>query len=167
MSTEHRLLAALARRLEGDLRDAPDLAFGVVHRVEALALAAGQRVDAARLAEVDVAGQLAHDQDVEPGDHFGLERGGLGELGIHLRRAQVGEQAELLAQAENRLLRALFSRGSASYFRSADRTEQDGVGRLRQAQRRLGQRMAGRIDAAPPTGASLQFERQAERGAAP
>jgi hypothetical protein len=44
------------------VRDAADLAFGVAHRVEALALAGVGRPDAARLPEVDVAGQLAQDQ---------------------------------------------------------------------------------------------------------
>ena len=62
-------LAALARRLEGDVRDALDLGPRVAHRVERL-LGAREvrrraRAAAARLAEVDVAGELADDQDVE------------------------------------------------------------------------------------------------------
>src|SRR5213075_2881536 len=69
----------LARRLEGDARDAPDFALAVAHRVEAFTLAA----DVAHplgLAEIDVAGQLAHDEDIEPRHHLGLERGSRSEL---------------------------------------------------------------------------------------
>ena len=62
-------LAALARRLEGDVGDALDLRARVAHRVEGLLGAGegavGRAAPAARLAEVDVAGELADDQDVE------------------------------------------------------------------------------------------------------
>ncbi len=67
---------------------------------KALALADGASVrHAARLAEIDVAGELADDQDVQPRDDFGLERRGLHQSGKDPRRTQVGEQAQLLAQA--------------------------------------------------------------------
>ena len=52
-------------QLEGRPRDAGDLALGVALRVHADALVA-LLVDAARLAEIDARGQLAHDHDVEP-----------------------------------------------------------------------------------------------------
>ncbi len=64
-------LAPFARGFERHARDAPNLAFSVAHGVEAFALAV-DFADALGLAEVDVAGQLAHDQDVEAGDHLGL-----------------------------------------------------------------------------------------------
>src|SRR4029078_4646474 len=66
-------LPALARRVERNPRDAPDLALAVAHGVEAFPLA-GSLANALGLAEIDVAGQLAHDQDVEPGDDLRLHR---------------------------------------------------------------------------------------------
>ena len=54
--------------------DAADLALAVVHRVEALVLAGGVLAAPARLPEIDVAGELADDHEVEPGDHLGLQR---------------------------------------------------------------------------------------------
>jgi hypothetical protein len=64
LSTEHSRLPRL-RAPRGDARDAADLGLGVrmVSKPSRSPLAA---CDAARLAEIDVAGQLAHDQDVEP-----------------------------------------------------------------------------------------------------
>ena len=59
------LAPARARGAERDVRDALDLGLRVAHRVERLARAAGVGADAARLAEVDVAGQLAQDHEVE------------------------------------------------------------------------------------------------------
>jgi hypothetical protein len=53
--------------------------------------------DAARLSEIDVAGQLAQDQDIEPGHHFGLQGRGIGEFREDGRRPHVGKQVELLA----------------------------------------------------------------------
>ena len=102
-------LASLAGGFKADARDAANLALAIAHRVEAFALTGGL-ANTLRLAEIDVARQLAHDEDVEPRHHFRLERRRRGELRMHLRRAQVGEQAQLLAQAKDRLfgpLRAL------------------------------------------------------------
>ena len=77
LSTLVTLLAALACRLERDVRDALDLRAAVAHGVERLfgagEVAVGRRAPAARLAEIDVAGELADDQDVEPRDEFGLQ----------------------------------------------------------------------------------------------
>ena len=86
LSTEHEALAALARGAEAHVQDAADLRLGVMHGVEAdaAALLAG---DPARLAEVDVARELAHDHDVEAGDDLGLERRGVREFREHRRRA--------------------------------------------------------------------------------
>ena len=56
--------------------------------------------DAARLAEIDAAGELADDQDVETGDHFGLQRGRVFQRIEADRRAQIREQLEILAQAQ-------------------------------------------------------------------
>ena len=91
--------------------------------------------DAARLAEIDVAGQLAHDQDVQPRHHLGRSVEAPRQFRVHLRRAQIGEQAEFLAQAEDRLLRALGARQRV-VLRVADGAEQDRVGLARQRERR-------------------------------
>ena len=84
LSTLVTPLAALARRLEGDVGDALDLGARVAHGVEGFLGAGegavGRGAAAARLAEVDVAGELADDQDVEPGDEFGLQARGVGQL---------------------------------------------------------------------------------------
>ena len=53
----------------------------------------GDGAAAARLAEVDVAGELADDQDVQPGDQFGLQARRVRQLLVADRRAEVGEQA--------------------------------------------------------------------------
>ena len=66
------LVAALARQLEGDGADAADLAYRVALGVECLDLALGVGLAAARLAEIDAAGQLADDHDVETFDDLGL-----------------------------------------------------------------------------------------------
>ena len=72
---------------------------------------------AARLAEVDVAGQLADDQDVQPATSSGLRLERMRQLLVADRRAEVGEQAEVLAQAEDGLL-GRSARSSLSYFQS-------------------------------------------------
>ena len=106
MSTEQTRFARLRAASKRDARDAPDLRLAVAHGVEAFAHAIDLPYSL-RLAEVDVPGELAHDEDVEPGDHLRLERRRGGELGMHARRAQVGEEAERLAQPKDRLLGTL------------------------------------------------------------
>ena len=56
------------------------------------------------LAEVDPAGELAHDEQVGALDHLALERAGVVERGERPDGAQVGVQPEALAQAEQPLL---------------------------------------------------------------
>src|SRR5262249_9525358 len=92
--------------------------------------------DSLGLTEIDVAGQLAHDEDVQPRDHFGPERRGGSELRKDLRRTQVREQAERLAQSEDRLLRTLRAR-QLVVLRVADRAEKQRVCRLGERERFL------------------------------
>src|SRR5207247_1038540 len=77
-------LAALARGLEGDVGDALDLGLRVAHGVEGFFGAGEMAVDrgaaAARLAEVDVAGELADDEDVQPRDELRLQARRMREL---------------------------------------------------------------------------------------
>ena len=101
------LVAALAGEVEGDAGDALDLAGRVDLRVDGALLAVLERHDLLRLAEIDAAGQLAHDHDVEALDDLALQRGGIGERRVADRRAQIGEQAEILAQAQQPGLGAL------------------------------------------------------------
>ena len=86
---------------------------------------------AARLAEVDAAGELAHHQQVGALDPLALERAGVQQRGARPHRAQVGEQAQPLAQAEQPLLgprrgRVLRHRGVP--LGPAHRGQQHGVG---------------------------------------
>ena len=128
------------------MADAADFRFAVQHGVEADALAVFF-THAARLAEVDVAGQFADDQDVQPGHHFRLQRRGIGQFRIKNRRTQVGEQVQILADAEQAALRALLAR-QAVPLRAADGTEQHGIGCARQLLGRFRIRVAGRVDRA-------------------
>ena len=66
------LVAPLARQLERGTCHTVDLALGVALRVDADALVAFGE-NAARLAEIDAAGQFPHDHDVETGHHIPLE----------------------------------------------------------------------------------------------
>jgi hypothetical protein len=94
LSTLQTFLLRL-RRLERDMRDANDLRLAVAHGVEALALAREGAVwrlaEASRLAEIDVAVELAYDQDVKPAHFLRLQWGRTDELVIQDRRAQIRE----------------------------------------------------------------------------
>src|SRR6185369_10224316 len=98
----------------------------------------------ARLPEVDVARELADDQDVQAGDQFGFEAGRAYQLLITDRRPQVGEQAQVLAQAEHGLLRAQRP-VELVVFPVAYRAEQHRVGVLGQLEGGFGQRMPMRL----------------------
>ena len=75
-------------------------------RVDAAARAVGQRLDAARLAEIDAAGELAHDHDVEAARSPPASRSRRRSAASkHQRRAQIGEEVHLLAQAQQAALR--------------------------------------------------------------
>ena len=97
------------------MRHAADFRLAVQHRVKALPLAVIQRADAARLAEIDVAGQLAQDHDIQAGNQLRLQAGCIGQLGIYQRRAQVGEQPQTLADAQQPLF-GRSGRGNVSYW---------------------------------------------------
>ena len=92
------MVVARARQLEGDAGDALDLERVVDLRVDAALLAVAEVDDLLGLAEIDAAGELAHDQDVEALDHFRLQRRGCRERRIADGRAQIGEKLQVLAQ---------------------------------------------------------------------
>ena len=100
------LVAAGAGQLEGDAGDALDLVGVVDLRVDGALLAVAEVDDLLRLAEIDAAGQLAHDQDVEPLDDLALQRRSVGERRIADRRAQIGEQRQAPCAAAAAPLRA-------------------------------------------------------------
>ena len=114
------LVAALAREVEGDAGDALDLERVVDLGVDGALLAVAEVDDLLRLAEIDAAGQLAHDHDVEPLDDLALQRRGVGERRIADRRTQIGVEREVLAQAQQARLRPRLI-GDAGPFRPADR----------------------------------------------
>ena len=99
-SIEQTRFAADAGELEGDGGDALDLEGVVDLGVDGALLAVAEVGDRLRLAEVDAAGQLADDEDVEALDQLALERGEVGERVEALGRAEVGEELEVLAQAQ-------------------------------------------------------------------
>ena len=98
-----------------------------MHGVEAFVLAVGVGATAARLTEVDVAGQLAKDEDVEPGNDLRLERGGRRQRFIGQGRTQVGEQAQVLADAEDAALGPQLA-WQVVVLRPAHGTHENGIG---------------------------------------
>ncbi len=86
----------------------------------------GVAVEAA-VAEVDAAGELADHQEVHALDPVALERARVEQRGARPDRAQVREQAELLAEAEEPLLGAGRVRVGGVPLRPAHGREQDGV----------------------------------------
>ena len=102
--------------------------------------------DPPALAEVDAAGELAHDHDVDAADDLGLDGRASDERVEDLDRPQVRVQAELLADAEKALLGADALRVGRVPLRPADRPEQDRVGRPRDGERLVGQRRSRRVD---------------------
>ena len=103
-------LAAFLRGLEGDMGDALDLRARIAHGVKrffaAGEVAVGGNAPSARLAEVNVTGEFADDQNIQPSHQFGLEAGRVSQLRVANRRAEIGKQAHVLAQSQNGLFRA-------------------------------------------------------------
>ena len=79
----------------------------------------------AALAEIDAPGQLAHDEDVRVLGNIRAQRRHVVKSVEDLRRAEIGEQAELLAQAQQSRFRA---NGAIVPLIATDRAEQDCVG---------------------------------------
>ena len=128
---------AILGSLKSNVGDAADFAFAVPHGVEAFALAVFQRADAARLAEIDVAGEFAHNQNVQPGHNFGFERGGVGQLFIQNGGAQVGKQIQICADGQEAALGAQRAVKLVVLGRT-DCAEQHGIGGTAEVLRELG-----------------------------
>ena len=89
-----------ARQFEGCLRYPPNLISRVLLGVETAALPVGERLDAARLAEVDAAGELTNDDEVDTAEHVGFERSRFGQSRIGDDRSKICEEIVFAAQAE-------------------------------------------------------------------
>ena len=59
---------------------------------------------ATRLTEIDIAIELAHDENIQTRYHFGFQRRCADQFEIQNRGTEVCEQCQMIAQAENRLL---------------------------------------------------------------
>src|SRR6516165_2249826 len=124
------LVATLARELEPHARDALDLIGVVDLGIDGALLPIAEVVNRLRLAEIDAAGELAQDDDVEPVDHFALEARGCRERGITDRRPDIGEEAEVLAQPQEACLWAGVVVDLVP-FRPSDRPEDHGIRGMR------------------------------------
>ena len=123
-----------------------DLAFFVNHRVERDGFAIFL-VAAFGRAEIDAAGQLAHAEHIEAaGDEFLFDRRGVGEGGQADARAEVGEEAEVFAQRQQRAALGLEVGWQVFPLRAADRAEQNGVRLFAGLHGFRRQRVAGGID---------------------
>ena len=152
------LVAALLRQLEGDAADALDLVGVVDLGVDGALLAVAEIGDGLGLAEIDAAGELAQDDDVESVDHLALERRGFGQRRIADRRPDVGEQAEVLAQPQQPRLRPHVV-GHGVPFRPADRAEDHRIGGVRLGHGGVGDRHLVGVVAAAADQRLLGLER--------
>ena len=127
--------------VEGDARDPLDLVGVVDLGVDGALLAVAEVADLLGLAEIDAAGELADDQDVEPVDQLALERRGVGERRIADRRPEIGEELQILAEPQEPGLGAHVV-GHLVPFRPAHRAEEHRVGGERLLHGRVGDRLA-------------------------
>ena len=136
------LAAALFRHFKADARQALDLHGAVGHLVRGAEPVFG----APALAEVDVAGQLPQDHDVDGlADDVRPQRAGRRKLRVNRARAQVGKHLHALAQRQQ----ALFGpdRGrDAIPLGAADAAHEHGVRRVADVERLVGQRHAVGVD---------------------
>jgi hypothetical protein len=121
------------REPERDVRDALDLGDGIAHRVVRLPI-----FELARLAEIQAAEQLTHDQQIRAGDAIWFERDDRVERWPRLRGTQVCVRIQPLAQREQAGFDPLIARQMIE-ARIANRAEQHGIARTARRQRRLRQ----------------------------
>ena len=142
LSTEVTLPRRPAAAWKADLGDALDLGARVLARVVgAIALTSPS-------AEVDAPGQLAHHEQIGARDALAPQGARVPERLERLDRAQVREQPEARAQAEQPLLGARLGRVGRVPLGPADRAQQHRIGRLAGRQHIVGQRGAVGIDRA-------------------
>ena len=108
----------------------------------------GILLDAARLAEIDAAGQFADDHHVQTRDHLGAQTRSIRQGRVEHGGTQVTVQTEFRTQAQQAALR---TDGTLDLvpLGPADSAEQDGIGSARGGQRRFGQGVAMGVDRTP------------------
>ncbi len=131
------LVAAQARQFKGDAGDALDLVLVIDLGIDGALFARGQGDEFLGLTEIDPAGQFAHDHDVETGHHLGLQGRGVFQRVETQSRTQIGEQAEIAAQTQQRPFRLQVERQRIP-LRTADGAEQHRVGLKRFGHHRVG-----------------------------
>ena len=139
-----QLAAAAASQLEPDAEHALDLRFGVAHGIDADDALRGFGA-ALGLGIVEAAGELADDHHIHALKDVGLEHAGVGELGIDLDGADVGEDVEVGAQGQQTILGPGGSRRVVP-FGSPHGAEQNRVGRRGQIPDAVRQRSAVFVD---------------------
>lgn len=110
-----------------------------------------------RLPEIDIACQLADDQEIQPRHDFRFQCGSTGQFRIENGRTEIGEQFQILAQSQNGLFRAkgTFQR---VVFEITDGTKQNRIGFLRQFQGGIRQGMTMRCITGTADIRPLHFE---------
>lgn len=103
--------------------------------------------------------QLTHDEDIQACDDFRLEAGGLGQLRVQQRRAQVAEQAQLRTDLQQATLRA-DGRVDCVPLRTANGAEQNRIGSTGTCQGLVGQRYAVTVDGGTAQVIEAQLEAQ-------
>ncbi len=126
---------------------------------------ASLRADALRLAEIDVAGEFAHDQDVQPDTTSGLQRRGVGQFRIDHAPGAGWRTGRVPCAGRGSPARGAWRARSVSYFGSPTEPNRIASASLRQRERRLRQRMARRVVARAADRRLLDLELQ--RRAAP
>ena len=142
--------ATPAREAPGNASDALDLSHGIgtlVHGAVRLARLA---------AEIQAAGELAHEQQVHAVEDFGLDGGGIAQRGHDLHGPQVGVDAQLGAQPEQGGLRP--DRRRRAPLRAAYGAQQHAVGLAAQVQGGRRQAVTVQVYGDAPEGRLGQFE---------
>ncbi len=143
----------------GELRRHPHDALDLGDRVAAQ-VARARRVALLR-AEVDAAGELAHEQQIDARHDVALEGRGIGKRGVHGDGTQVGERPQLLAQPQQTALRAQRRIGRRP-LRAANGAEQHRIGCQTGGQGGRRQGIAVRLDGSAAEGQGGELEIVAE-----
>ena len=148
---------ALAGKFKSHTADALDLVSVIDLRINAALLAIAQINDLLGLTEINAAGQFAHDHDVEIFNDLALQRGGVSQSGIADGRTQIGEEGQILAQAQKARLGAHII-GNGIPFGAAHRAEQNSVSRHGQGHMLFADRLAMGIIGRAAHKAALEIE---------
>ena len=141
------------RGAEGDVGHTLDFTHGVD------ALVGGALGGASARAEVEAAGELAHDEQVHAFHRLALQRRAVGERRVHAGGAQVGVEVHCLANGEQALFRA--ARASVP-LRAAHGAKEDGVGGEAGLAGGGGEGLTGGVDARAADGVGGEGEGVAE-----